>query len=418
MMKLVHINRSGMSLLAVLFVGIFASLFHSSCDNTDECIAPSIDSITFRDSLVSIDYLVPGRVITIHGENLDETSSLIINSTTLSASYMLVYEQSITFLVPYISTNDENTEFSDSLRIIKDCGEDLYMVNILNAPPYITKISNEYAIPGDTIRLEGRYFALLESVTFPGDIEGELLDGYTDTTCDVVVPSNVLNSGAIELVSKSGTSNSRFGIVYRDRSGLICNFDDKNTWDGTGGELISPSTNSSLPPANGYYFLSEAQNISPGSGDIESTKMALEIDRSLSYSGNLTPEYFAIKLEALLLHPWTSGAYHLEIGYEAAPGDVEFAYEYDFKPWESDTVIDWSSAWPRWNTVSIPLSDFKLVGSENTYLQSYSQLRIINYMKWNFINPESEADGGGSTINAFGVVLDNIRIKQVVEEDE
>ena len=408
-------HRSGLFFITVLFTVTTMILFQTACEEEEECTIPRIDSLTFRDSTNSITYLVPTKVVTLHGENLDNITSVYINQTAMNTLYMLVYEHSITLLVPSVETNDVDEEMSDSIRVIKDCGESLFMINILNAPPYIEKISNEYAIPGDTLTLEGTYFSLLESVVFPGDIEGEILSDYNDTVCRVIVPNGVLNEGEILLTSKSGTGTSAFGIEYRDKTGLVCNFDDLNTWEGYGGSVIAGYDDPDIPSANGYFFLGEAAAVEPGTNEIESTILPFTVEQSFGYPGNLTPDYFALKMEVFTKHPWTAGAYRIEIGKRNASEEVEYAYEYNYEPWnQEDTTVTFTT--PRWETVTLPLSGFNLAGSETIYLQSYAQLRAINYMQFGFINPPQE--DGGETIDQVSIAFDNIRIKQILEPEE
>lgn len=413
-MSILQKNRSGIFFISYLIIIAFLVLLQSGCEEEEECTIPRIDSVTFRDSLSRINYLVPGKIFTIHGENLDKPDAVYINHTSLNALYMLIYEKSITFLMPGVKSSFPEEEMSDSIRVIKSCGESLIRANILNAPPRISKMSNEYAIAGDILTLHGKYFSLLESVLFPGELEGEIIDGYNDTLCQVIVPDAVQDEGEIILFSKSGSGSTAYGIEYRGKTGLICNFDDLNTWEGYGGQVILSGSDAGIPSANDYFFLAEAENIPPGTEDIESTILPLSIDSTFTYPGNLTPNYFAIKMELFVKHPWSAGSYKIEIGKRNSPSDIEYVYEYYYKPWVDESDLVYSN--PEWNTVSLPLSEFILKDSDDTYLQSYAQLRAINYMRWSFVNPSEE--DGGVNISELGIAIDNIRIRQIVAVSE
>ena len=105
----------------------------------------------------------------------------------------------------------------------------------------------------------------------------------------------------------------------------------------------------------------------------------------------------------------------MEIGKKDASDGIEYAYEYNYEPWnQEDTTITFTT--PRWETITIPLSNFRLKGSETIYLQSYAQLRAINYMRFGFINPPE--DEGGELIDEIGIAFDNIRIKQIKKPEE
>jgi hypothetical protein len=413
-MNILQKHRSRIHFLLYLLVisGLF--FFQTSCEDEEECTIPRIDSVTFRDSLSRIDYVVPGKVLTIHGENLNSISAMYINSQALNTLYLLSYESSITFLVPSVVSSIPEEEMTDSIRVIKTCGEAMITVNILSPPPQITSLSNEYAIAGDTLFIFGKYFSLLESVTFPGDLEGQILDDYTDTTCSVIVPGGVLNQGEIVLTSKSGTGSTAFGVEYRDRSGLVCNFDDVDTYTGDASYITSSGIDPAIAYTNGYFFFAEASHINPGSEVVESSILPLDIPRNFNYPGNLTPEYFALKMEMFFKYPWTSGAYWIEIGKKDESDNIEYAYRFDLRVSDLDSTTYYLVGSEHWKTMSAPLSEFKLVGSDDIYLQSYAQLKAVNYMTWEFQNTDESDE---ETIENLGIGIDNIRIIQIEEEE-
>jgi len=382
-----------------------------SC-NKDKCVAPTIDYLTYRDSIPGINFLVPTQVFTIHGYDLKE-SSIYINNTRLNPTYILDTDTSLTFLMPNMATNSVTEEFSDSLLIVKNCGNDLMMVNILLAPPYINKISNEYALAGETIILEGYFFSLLESAVFPGDIESEIVSDYSDTVCSVIVPSGVAEEGGIILTSKSGEGHSAKGIKFRDRTGLLCNFDDEDNWNGWGGRVISNQNDASLPEANGRFYAGKLNFIEPGTENMNYLILPLSMFDMPDFSGSLSPDYFSLKFEIYSLYAWESGYYKIEVGKANEMEEIEFAYEYNFQPW-NDTIYNESFTTSQWETFNIPLSEFRLSTNSQIPIQSYSQLRAVNYMLWSFVNPSE--DEGGQYIDHFCVAIDNLRIVQVKSE--
>lgn len=409
------------SILPILFFPVIFALIlllQSGCNDDEECTVPRIDSVTFRYDSLRVNYLVPTKLMTIHGINLDDPSAIYINNTSLPLYYVLVFENTITFQMPNLETNNIDEALSDSVRVVKTCGESMIMVDILNAPPYIEKISNEYGVAGDTLTLWGKYFSLLDSVYFPVGNPGEIAEIPYDTVCKVIVPYGAINEGEIVLSSKSGSGSSAYGIEYRDKSGMICDFDYWDTWQGYGGVVTDGSEYPELPEANGYYFVGKTGTLAPGEA-ADLSVLPLTIDRAIGYPGNLTLDYFAIKMEMVVNKPWDKGSYRIEIGKEVTPDSLEFAYQYDFKPWNDTTIIpritdstfNYTYNYLTWRTVQVPMKDFFLIGSDSLKIQSYAQLRGANYMKWTFVNTSDE------TINNLEVGLDNIRIRQIKEEE-
>ncbi len=401
------------SLLIYSSIIVCIILSHSGC-NKDECTTPLADSITLRDSTWQIIDLVPGYVYTVHGLNLKDYSSVYINSTKLNPLYILATDTSIVFRMPNMETNSATDDLSDSVLVVKECGNALLRVNILLAPPYITKISNEYALGDDIITLEGYYFNLLESAVFPGGIEGEIVPEYIDTVCQLIVPEGVTEDGEIELTSKSGPSSSRIGVKFRDATGLLCNFDDVDTWEGWGGRVISNGTDEFIPDANGDFYAGEANNIAPGTDSIDQLILPVSLFEMPDFNGSLSPSYFNLKFETYTKYPWEHGYYRIELGKLNEEDEIEFAYTYDFQPW-NDTLYNGSFSVEYWETYNIPLSEFRLITNNEIPIQSYGQIRVANYMKWMFMNPSEEEDG--ALINQFCIALDNFRIVQVISEE-
>jgi hypothetical protein len=407
----VHRINKFFILVFPLAVALFL-LLQQSCKKEEECIPPQLDSITYEGGSVSVDNLIPTKRITLHGKHLKDVTKIIINDLSYDATYLYHPDTTITFAVPYVLSHITS---SDSLTVSKSCGSSMLEVTIMTAPAYIKSISNEFAVAGDVITLKGKFFVELERVTFmPDSIEGEIVEGYIDSICQVIVPEGVVNQGEIVLTSLSGDGSSAYNIDFNDSTGLLCNFDNIGTWNEWGGSVIQNDQDLSIPPANGYFFVADLGNISPGSGEIESSILPVTISGIPDYSGNLTPNYFALQAEIFLQYPWKCGYYKILIGAMNDAEEMEYSYEYNYQPW-SDT-INYAGEFMTtgWETVTIPLTKFLLSGSTSVYLQSYSQLRMINYMQWSFVDPTEE--DGGKPINHFKLALDNIRLAQIIEE--
>jgi hypothetical protein len=389
-------------------------LLQNSCNKKDDCIAPLIDSLTFRDSTFAVDYLVPTRIMTVHGSHFKDYNNIYINHSELNPYYMLVTDTTIIFRVPLLETNSNTESLSDSILVVKDCGNALLLVNILLAPPVITKISNEYAVAGDTLTIEGYYFNLLETAVFPGEIQGEIVPEYSDTVCRIIVPEGVTEEGYITLTSVSGSGSSAIGIKFHSTDGMLCNFDDQDFWAGWGGRVITNEADPQIPEANGYFYAGEGNDISVGSNSSVSLILPIRNFIMPDYTGSLTPDYFDLKFEVFAKYSWESGYYEIKLGNIDEHGDIEFTYGYNFEPW-NDTIHNGSYYTPSWETITIPLSEFILNNGSNLPIQSYSQIRAVNYMQWLFVNPTEEE--GGQYIDHFCVAMDNFRIIQVKNEE-
>jgi hypothetical protein len=395
-----------------IFIVIGLIVLQQSCKKDEKCTVPQLDSITLADSALRIDTIVPTRVITLHGTNLTDVTYLYINQWQYDARYLYNPDTTLTFTVPYVTSNGQSF---DSITVIKNCGKSTLLVKIIEAPPYIKRISNENAVAGDTITVFGKYFTNLKSADFPSDQTGEIIEGYNDSVCHIVVPQGVINEGELFLTSLSGTSTAAYGIDFHDRSGILCNFDDVDTWEGWGGSVINNDEDITIPEANGYFFVTELNNIAPGSSEIANTFLPIDVENVPAYTGSLAPGYFAIQTEMYLKYPWKCGYYKILLGKLNEQDEMEYRYEYNYEPW-SDSLNYGELKTNGWETVTIPLTGFMYNGSSTVKLQSYSQLREINYMQWSFVNPPE--DEGGRPLTHFKMALDNIRLIQTVADPE
>ena len=386
-------------------------LIQNSC-NKDECKIPAIDSLTFRNDSEKIFILVPSREFMLHGSNLKD-ANIYINRSRLDPLYVIDTDTSLLFYMPIMSSNSDENANTDSIRVIKSCGSDLMMVKILLAQPYIQRISNEYAVAGEEINLYGSNFSKLTTIMFPDSIEGTILPNYSDTSCQVIVPEGVTDQGELILTSESGVSYSSIGVVFHDRTGLICNFDDVDTWDGWGGQVIYSLADEDIPESNGYFYAGSDNNIAPGTDSDDNLTLPISNFSMPDFNGYLSADYFSLKFEIFAKFPWQKGSYRIELGKINNQDEIEFLYQYDFQPW-NDTTYDGNFVIPQWETYQIPLSAFRLSTNSEITIQSYSQIRVANFMKWTFINPDEE--GGGEMIYHFCVALDNFRIVQVKVE--
>jgi len=408
--KMYHI----FSKLLVPLCLIISILFLQSSCKKDKCTTPHIDSVTAFEGSKKVDQLVPYSYYTIHGVNLIETEKVILNKLEIIDIYLVRNtDTTVSFYMPNMSSNSTlSITYRDSLRLVKECGVELIPINILPPTPAITKISNEYAVPGDEILLRGVYFEALTKVLFPMDttgVEGEILPGYSSDSCVVRVPEGA-ESGKIVLVSESGKGVSAYGIDYRPATGLIGNFDDVDTWDGWGGQVIDNA--SGIPPANGYYYAGEGADISAGPDSLPELILPISMFEMPVFSGHLTADYFGLEFEIYSKYPWQQGYYTIELGQKNG-NDLIFAYTCDYKPW-NDSIYNGNFTTTNWETHSISLSEFRLKKNSSIPIQSYSQIRYANYMIWQFKYPE--VTGDIETIQYFQVALDNLRISQIKAE--
>lgn len=232
-----------MNSTALLF--ILAGLFVLSACKKDNAGSPppppTIERVRLTDPTTkdsSLTQTTLGSTIAIIGTNLATAQKVIFNGYSLGVNPTYATDNILVITVhdsvPTIATNPN---VKDELRIITAGGEVTYTFKILPPRPEVTAISNEFAKPGETVTLYGRYFYFVDTVKIGiVNITSGITTNGTSVTFTIPAGADVTN-GDILVRSKSGisvaTRNTKF--YNATRSGMLVNWDDKTS----GGNFVN-----------------------------------------------------------------------------------------------------------------------------------------------------------------------------------
>lgn len=364
---------------------------------------PTITSLLFDDS---------GTKLTITGTNLLGASKIAFPGGLVSPSFTINSSTQITATIPQGSTPQ------DSVRVYCTFGTAAYSYP---PPMTITSVSNENAVEGTTLTINGTNFVGITQVTFPGGIAGTNLTRIGISKLTVTVPSGITAGDTLRVVGALGTAASPF--VYDNwlspTTGFLANFDGTTSqwsppannpyfgWSQQGwvGTFV---TNSSTPFANTTGYCVE---INPASAKAKADNSwwqdnnAIITNTATWVSDNTVPiANYALKFEVNVTN-WTAGSIWIGTNWP------NWAYLASYAPWKTAAGGSYSSN--GWVTVTIPLTSF-LTATSNTYTSTGSPAADI---------PTLESGGGGmlmimyandgtTTIpaNSFALGIDNVRI--------
>ena len=415
------------------YIGILAALLVlAACDRQDypdrfraTSGVPSIDFVRYADKDVFINQAYMDEVLCIVGSNLCSVHDVYFNDQAAILNTSFITDHTLVVAVPSTAA----VEKTDKIYFKTASGDVVtYDFKVLPPAPKVSAMSNEWAKPGETVTLSGRYFIDVTGVQLPG-VEVTDFTVNSGESITFTVPAGA-NPGPVEVTTASGSGRSSF--QYLDSRNML--FD----WDGTRGlalgygwrdgskVLCAPGTHAFAALDGNYIaFSSEFDGTPYGSwaedpcsfdywpGDVGSAHAPLySFDTFAQYIQKYGVGGLCLKFEVMVptSNPWTCVGMQLMFSSEDLVSESNMNNNYfseeDFpravwEPWVATGSFDTGD---KWQTVSIPLTDFtkKSNGSACAKKLDDSYLHGLAFFLW-----------GGSAEGKAGtpvIAIDNIRV--------
>ncbi len=402
------------SIICILMLGL---LWACSKDNGGVGGPPSVRSVTLLDSASqdsAFTRALPGTLILITGENLGGVTEVSFNG--MSAYFNTAYNTNTHLIITIpeeAPTEATDPDVPNLIRIVTGHGEASYAFVVDIPPPSIAAISNENAMPGDSLIIYGSALWLIEKIEFPGGREVTEISGNAEgTRIGLIMPDLGADTGRIRIVAKYGSTFSNGPMNDHQSGDVISNL----TNDGETGEL---------PRFNWAWWGAERKNdaaLFPGTrgqylhcifGGVGANDPAWW-NNGRSGNFNDVPMFtdaimtqqassYALKFEVNTREPWTTAICVLRFGE---------TYAYRFMPFTGLPGDEFHTA-NTWVTVTVPLSEFKLAadGVEGTGAGAATMGQLLKpggVVPFGFrIISESKP------IEVFSTAFDNFRIIKI-----
>jgi len=337
-------------LLFTVAAGIFTTI---GCKKDNAGAAPVIKQIRAispspNDSVLTA--ALPGQIVVIQGAHLASTAQIIFNGFAASINNALFSDDNLVVTVPRIAWDSIPDGKLNTVEVITAMGKVTYTFTIIAPQPSITSVSNEMALAGATIVINGNGFYGVSKIIFPGGIavtDNFTVTGITQIT--VTVPSGITEGGPLQVVGQYGTGTSV--LLFNDFvTGMFTTFDDGNySWGAyeiTNDPVLFPGS------IGKYAHIAVPDGI--GAGDFA----WYDGKRSMNTNGvtwvlpaamNDPVSSYALKFEMSLKMPWGGASFYVI-------KDYSWTYLARFEPWKGrDAAVSTDG----WITVTIPLTQFK-----------------------------------------------------------
>lgn len=398
MKKILYTYTRRLFFLAVTFMLL------QGCEN-DEVNSPVITGIInyapSPDDTV-LQSLIPGQWVVVTGHNLQDALqisfngiSASFNSGLFSDTYAVVQVPSV---IPFPSIPAEKL---NTIQYITSHGSATFEFNIVAPAPVITRISNENANPGDSVYIYGTNLFLLTQISFAGVPITAYSSSVNGTSVGFVVPE-LSQSGPVIVANQSGGDSTVFNV--NDATGVLCNFDDISTlsW-GTG----TDNSDTSFPGNKGYYAVLRNSVLSAGDEAWWNWERSINTNAvQWVPSGNLNDpvDSYAFKFEINVPDAWKGTSIVIV-------KDYTWTYLALYEPWKDAEGDTFSYSTNGWQTVTIPLSEFRK--DKGTGLAVTSLTDLLGSSGNGSVNIYTINTSSSPTATGLTAAIDNIRVVKI-----
>lgn len=350
-----------------ILIAVMCCLLFAFCKKDEVSAPPVISSVSLLDPAKqdsTFKETLPGTLILITGNNLGGIVNIYFNG---QAAYFNPTYNTSTHLIVTIPggapTEATDPNVPNNIRIVTTHGETSYQFVLTIPPPAISAVSNENALPGDSVIIWGSSLWLIDKIVFPGGREVTNFNANeAGTRVGLIMPDLGADTGRLTIHAKYGTARSD-GPLNDHQSGDVIS----NLTNGEAGEEsvfnwawwgANRTTDASLFPGTRGAYL---QNIFGGVGADngawwDGNRSGNFTEVSTIFNASIMTQQasdYALKFEINTKEPWTAGINVLRMGDN---------YAYRFMPWASATGGSFDTE-DKWQTVTVRLSDFKTADS-------------------------------------------------------
>lgn len=347
----------------IKWLPVMICLLLACSKDKDVSAPPVVNTVTLLDSLTQDSSFVralPGTLILITGQNLQGVVTVAFNGQ--NAYFNPTYNTNTHLIITIPSnapTEATAPDVPNTIHISTTHGDVSYSFVVDIPPPSISAVSNENALPGDSLIVYGASLWLINKVVFPG---GRELTAFTSneagTRLAMVMPDFGDDTGRFSIDAKYGSTVFNAPLNDHHSGNVISNL----TADGETGEMpvfnwawwgANRSNDAAMFPGTRGYYL---QNIFGGVGAKDGAWWNGNRSGNFNEITMFTPDVmtqvaanYALKFEINIKEPWTAGVNLLRMGDN---------YAYRFMPWSTAAGGKFDTK-NTWQTITIPLSEFK-----------------------------------------------------------
>jgi len=359
--------------------------------------------------------ILPGQKINIVGYNLKNATKIAFQGIDADLTKVAYTDSSAIVQVPTELSGGDASQVN-MISYTTMIGVGTFAIKIIG-PPSISSISYEIPKVGDQVYIYGNNLGGVQSLTFAGETISTFEVSADGTSVSFIAPA-LTQSGPVVITTPGGTFTSAYKVndvnfINSGGVGIIANMEwgDYFGWGWWGGGILNSSDpNSGWPSYNadfgvglGMYIELKSDILNGGAGDdgnairIGDAKSGWVPAENLSDPGSS----WALKFEINIAKPWKGGS----ICIKSKNADYIARYE----PWQISSSKTISYTTMGWQTVTIPLSEFRLTDGKGASITKVSDLLNAGSGTGN-LTVYMHNYGTGATETTFDGAFDNFRV--------
>lgn len=345
-----------------------------------------------------------GQWVVISGKNLK--GALQINFDGVKASFNDAWfsDTSAIALIPaVIAFPTVPAKQLNTIQYVTTHGQTTFSFSIVPPAPTISGISNEDTNPGDSVKINGFNFFFIKSVTYAGVNITDYTGSNDGTSISLAVPASVTQTGGIvSVTTKSGSASTLYNVSDFS-TGVLNNYDNVNNFSWGSG---TSNSSSAYPGNNGYYGLLNGTAVPANDDSWWNYGRSINLNAATWVpAANMSDPIsdYALKFEINVKVPWTSGSINVIKDYSFN------TYMAIYRPWKNASGATVPFTTKGWQTVVIPLTNFRTNNGTGVQPSSLSDLLGSGSGSLNMLFNND----GPTVISNYEIAIDNIRIIKI-----
>lgn len=308
--------------------------------------------------------IVPNQKINIIGYNLKDASKITFQGIEANMTDVQYTDSSVIVLVP-ADLSGSDASLSNKISITNKIGTGTFAIRIIG-PPLILSVSHEIPKEGDSVYIYGNNLSSVQTLSFAGVTISSFRETADGSRLGFVSPA-LSDAGPVSITTLAGSYTTAFKVndinfINAGGLGILGNMEWSNyfgwAWWGGSVDLTSSDPNSGWPSYNatygvgtGMYLVYKSNALNAGDGNDGNSIRLGEYEWVPSENLNDAGDKWAFKFDIYVKKPWNGGT----ICIRTNNGDYLALYE----PWKISATKSVPYTTNGWQTVTIPLSEFR-----------------------------------------------------------
>jgi hypothetical protein len=365
--------------------------------------------------------ILPGQKVNVIGYNLNNPIKISFQGVVADLSTVVYTDSSAIVQVP-TNLSGGDASLTNMISYTSMIGTGTFAIKIFG-PPSILSISYEIPKAGDSVYINGSNLSAVQSLSFAGTTISSFKESADGNSVGFVAPA-LTQSGPIVISTLGGTFTTAYNVnevslINSGGVGILGNMEwgDYFGWPWWGGNvtLTSSDPNSGWPSYNadfgvglGMYAQYKSNILNGGAGDDGNALLMNNGKSGWVPAANLTDlgTSWALKFEINVKKPWKGGTLCIKTW------NANFIARYE--PWQISSTKSISYTTKGWQTVTIPLSEFRakdvnLIEGKGSSITKVSDLLDPATQNSN-LKIYIHNYGTAATQTSFDAAFDNFRV--------